>query len=229
MISKHVAFVLSLMTPILLTGCMSHSHPPLTQINGDSRIAYMDSKYRVCRGNCPQRTKKYLDDSEYIAMANQMSAQTQAATNQSELQKIASPDAQNVPPESAAMTINAGNTGNAERSFEIHFEFGKSNPTKDGLKTLKLLPADAKEATSIELLGETDSIGTQYFNNKLAFARAHFVARWLKDHGVSTRISVESKGECCLASPYDKAEKTLKNMRRVKVNLFIQSNKEDRK
>lgn len=180
----------------------------------------MDGKYRVCRSSCPKHTPKHLDDSEYIAASALTTDQSQSDTHHDAMQTMATTGEQN---RSASTAISTNvNKANNKPLFEIHFEFGKKQPTHEGLTVLKSLLDASKDATNIELLGETDRIGTQIYNDKLAFARAHFVARWLKEHGVKTKISIEAKGMCCLASPYDKKDKTLETMRRVTVHLTVQ-------
>ncbi|MDP1942081.1 MAG: OmpA family protein, partial [Gallionella sp.] len=155
------------------------------------------------RENCPKRTEKVLDDADYAVMQA-----PPVSIRQSE------------PPITLPVSIAAPVNEHAN-IFIVQFEFGKSMPTNDGYKTLALLTKAAKQTTvAIELIGETDDIGTQNYNDKLAFSRVHFVARWLGSHGVNARISVEAKGECCHPAPYDKTETALQEKRRVQAKVW---------
>ncbi len=169
----------------LLGGC---SNPPKKHLKSivEPDIGYLDSKYRVCRENCPVRTPKVLDDAEYIPLTMPV------------------PTLSPPPPKFTEMT------------FDIQFEFGKHTLTNEEKKTLELLTQSARSASSIELLGGTDDIGTERYNDKLAHSRVLFVASWLNKHGIDSKlISVVAKGACCRQSPYNKSEISLIKMRRV--------------
>lgn len=191
------ALTLTLALITMLGGCSNQSHKHLNAL-AEPSISYLDSKYRVCRKNCPVRTPKVLDDVEYISRTFQPPFPAQSP----EINQPAKPEA----------------------TFEIQFEFDKRTLTKEGEKTLESLTQMAKLASSIELVGGTDDIGTEHYNDKLAQRRVAFVANWLKQHGIKSKISVEAKGACCHPSPYTKTEAALIKMRRVqaKVQLFVQ-------
>jgi len=126
---------------------------------------------------------------------------------------------QSEPPITPPVSIAAPASEHAD-IFIVHFKFGKSIPTSNGYKTIALLTKAARQtAVAIELIGETDDIGTQNYNDRLAFSRVHFVARWLGSHGVNARISVEAKGGCCRPAPFDQTEKALQEMRRVQAKV----------
>ncbi|MDP1941463.1 MAG: OmpA family protein [Gallionella sp.] len=204
MIKRRAAvLILAIASSTLLAGCSNLSGGHLGRIaNVDPGIGYLDGKFRICRENCPKRTEKVLDDADYAVM-------------QAPPVSIQQPE----PPITQPVSIAAPASEHAD-IFIVQFEFGKSMPTRNGYKTLALLTKAAKQtAVAIELIGETDDIGTQNYNDRLAFSRAHFVARWLGSHGVSARISVEAKGECCRPAPYDQTEKALQEMRRVQAKV----------
>jgi len=196
---RAAVLILAMASSTVLVGCnnLSRGHPDRIA-NVDPSIAYLDGKFRICRENCPKRTEKVLDDADYTVMQA-----APVSIQKSELQ-ITQP-----------ISIAAPASEHAD-IFIVQFEFGKSMPTNDGYKTLALLTKAAKQtAVAIELIGETDDIGTQNYNDKLAFSRVHFVARWLGSHGVNANISVEAKGGCCHTAPYDTTETALQEKRRV--------------
>ena len=202
MIKRRVAILmLALACSTLLVGCNNLSREKLDSIATiNPSIGYLDEKFRICRENCPKRTRKVLDDADYEAIQT-----PPASIPQSE------PPMTQIQPGSNEKSANE----HAD-SFIVNFEFGKSIPSGDGFKTLAMLIIAAKQTDgSIDLFGETDDIGTQHYNDTLASSRVHFVARWLRSHGVKARISVEAKGGCCHLAPYDKTDAALQEKRRV--------------
>ncbi len=192
--TKKMMLFMTLASITMLGGCNNPSKKPLNSI-AEPNIGYLEIKYRVCRENCPVRTPKVLDDAEYVPRTFQ--------------------------PPSPLPSPEIKLPANPETTFEIQFEFGKRTLTKEGKKTLESLTRMAKSASSIELLGGTDDIGTLNYNNKLAHTRVLFVANWLKQHGIKTKISVEAKGACCHPSPYIKTESALIKMRRVQAKVYL--------
>ena len=100
----------------------------------------------------------------------------------------------------------------------VHFQFGKTLPTQQGLKTILDLPAVAKAATRIELDGRTDDIGSKAVNDRLARQRAEHVRNWLLREGVKAPIVLSAEGACCFADS-DKTESARQRNRRVEVRL----------
>jgi outer membrane protein OmpA-like peptidoglycan-associated protein len=200
---RAAVLILAMASSILMVGCNNLSKRHLDSIaNVDPGIGYLDGKFRICRENCPKRTEKILDDADYVVM-------------QAPLASIKQPE----PPITLPVSIAAPAKEPAD-IFIVQFEFGKSMPTNDGFKSLALLTKAARQtAVAIELIGETDDIGTQNYNDRLASNRAHFVARWLGSHGVNANISVEAKGECCHPAPYDKTKAALQEKRRVQAKV----------
>ncbi len=200
MIKRRAAvLILAMASSILLVGCNNLSRGHLDSIaNVEPGIGYLDGKFRICRKNCPKRTEKILDDADYAVM-------------QAPPVSIQQPE----PPITLPVSIAASAEEHTD-IFIVHFKFGKSIPTRNGYKSIALLTRAARQtAVAIELIGETDDIGTQKYNDKLASERVNFVARWLESHGVNARISVEAKGGCCHPAPYDKTETALQEKRRV--------------
>ncbi|MHB1591414.1 MAG: OmpA family protein [Sulfuricella sp.] len=210
MIKRRAAvLILAIASSTLLVGCNNLSRGHLDRIaNVDPGIAYLDGKFRVCRENCPKRTEKVLDDADFAVM-------------QAPPVSIQQSEPPITPPVSTAAPAN-------EHSdiFNVYFKFGKSMPTNDGYKTLALLTKAAKQtAVAIELIGETDDMGTQNYNDKLASSRVHFVARWLGSHGGHTKVYVEAKGGCCHPAPYNKTETALQEKRRVQAKVRLATEK----
>lgn len=204
MIKRRAAvLILAIASSTLLAGCnnLSREHPDKI-VNIDSGIGYLDGKFRICRENCPKRTEKILDNADYAVMqAPPVSIQ------------------QFEPPITLPVSISIPANEHVD-IFIVQFEFGKSLPTRNGYKTIALLTKAAKQtAVAIELIGETDDIGSQNYNDKLATRRMNFVVRWLKSHGVNAKISVEAKGGCCHPAPYDTTEAALQEKRRVQAKV----------
>ena len=204
MIKQRAAvLILAMASSILMVGCNNLSNRHLDSIaNVDPGIGYLDGKFRICRENCPKRTEKVLDDADYAVMQ-------------------APPDSirQSEPPITSPVSTAAPANEHTD-IFIVQFEFGKSMPTNDGFKSLALLTKAARQtAVAIELIGETDDIGTQNYNDKLAFNRVNFVARWLRSHGVNANIYVEAKGRCCHPAPYETTETPLQEKRRVQAKV----------
>jgi len=193
--------ILIIASTVLLGGCGNLSKIP-KKISTPS-IGFVDNKYRICRDNCPVRTIKYLDDTDPIPLTT------------SDDPVLAGANPKKLSSEEVAMP----NMEKQTEDFIITFEFGKSTPTKDGRDTLKHLLKSARTTSGIALFGATDDIGEKNYNDKLAFKRAHFVARWLKERGIDSKISVHAKGECCHPSPYQKTEKSFSKKRRVEAKV----------
>lgn len=161
-------------------------------------LGYLNQKYRVCRDNCPNRTRKELDDSEDALLAFRLPTLTP---------NMAIPE--------KAMNATKDNID----TIDIYFDFGQSQPNAEGRKELLRFVemATRKIPEKIELDGHTDDIGTQIYNSKLAIKRADFVAKWIKEHGINVAISITARGECCHAVPYNKAESSFIGKRRVSI------------
>jgi outer membrane protein OmpA-like peptidoglycan-associated protein len=195
-------------------GCRSHLDN-IADERVQPSIGYLDGKYKVCRENCPVPTPKELDDSVpaetlvYEFLRKTVPIPPQPVVRQAPLpQPVAEVIDTPIEPPIAIPT------------FDIYFDFGMSKPNKEGKKELRRFvnSVEQRETTQIELVGKTDDIGTKNFNRKLAFKRALYVETWLKAHGVNAQITISAKEECCRVAPYDKAESSLKEKRKVVIH-----------
>jgi outer membrane protein OmpA-like peptidoglycan-associated protein len=208
-LTKHRAAIAILLTSCaMLSGCGSLFKSRLDSIAAISQpsIGYLDGKYRICRENCPKRTPKELDDSDSLPSSTLLLANKLATIN---------------PPQAPQQSIekHAKKNDQTTDTFTVYFGFGMSKPNRDGQKELDRFVRLASQQSIglIELTGQTDDIGTQDYNNRLALKRVQFVSRWLKSRGINTTISSSSKGDCCHPAPYNKEELVLKEKRRVSI------------
>lgn len=100
----------------------------------------------------------------------------------------------------------------------IHFDFGNSQPTDNGLKALRDLVPLTRKATRIEVLGRTDDIGPKAYNDRLARQRAEHVRDWLVRQEIEALIEVRAEGMCCYLDS-SRTEAARRNNRRVEVRL----------
>ena len=187
------------LSAIAMSGCSGNKPQPDVII--EPGIGFVDGEYRVCNERCPHVTPKVLDVAKHVAPVLPIPAPTPIPAP-AQTEQILKP----VSRTESATKVN------------VLFGFGEATPTRDGYRTLAGLIETAKSANSaIELAGRTDSTGTKKYNDRLAFQRAHYVARWLKRHGAQGRISVEAEGLCCYLSPDDETETARAINRRVEV------------
>ncbi|WP_157158243.1 OmpA family protein [Delftia sp. Cs1-4] len=121
-------------------------------------------------------------------------------------------------PPLAAHPLQAGDI-----AVTVHFRFGESRLTPAARTLLDEAARQASDAGPfhrLRIVGRTDSLGPQAFNDALAIARA----RAVRDH-LRTRLArwpaavdVEAAGACCYAARNDTADGRLAN-RRVEVGL----------
>lgn len=81
---------------------------------------------------------------------------------------------------------------------DTYFDFDKSNLKPEGKKALDALVAEMKidQIEQITVVGHTDSIGTEAYNQKLSERRAKTVADYLVGKGVpAAKIKASGKGE----------------------------------
>jgi OOP family OmpA-OmpF porin len=181
---------------MVMSGCANApelaNHDPVRHA-----IGWINRQFQTCpESRCPSPTRKTLAVVDLPARA-QKSPESIKAVDQ--VAKVFQP----------AETVE---------KRTVHFQFGKAVPTPQGLTAILELSAAAKAATSIELDGRTDDIGSKAVNDRLARKRAEHVRDWLLREGVKVPIAVTAEGACCFADT-DKTESARQRNRRVEVRL----------
>lgn len=80
----------------------------------------------------------------------------------------------------------------------VHFEFNKSNltPAAQTILDSALGAIQSNPDVKVEIVGHTDSVGSDAYNQKLSERRAESVRAYLESRGVTaTRLSAEGRGE----------------------------------
>jgi len=118
------------------------------------------------------------------------------------------------PPEPKAETVTL--------KADTYFDFDKSNLKPEGKQTLNELTRDMGDLNSvaeIEVVGHTDSIGTEAYNQGLSERRATTVKNYLISKDVpSNRIEMEGRGESEPVATNETREGRAKN-RRVEITI----------
>ena len=98
----------------------------------------------------------------------------------------------------------------------VHFDFNKANIRDDAKPILDQAVATLKEHGSIAItvVGHTDSVGSDDYNEKLSLRRASAVRDYLAAAGVdASRMTVEGKGESSPVASNDTADGRAQNRR----------------
>lgn len=101
------------------------------------------------------------------------------------------------------------------------FDFDKDVLKPEGKATLDAAIEELKKAQTkgISIVGHTDSVGTEQYNQGLSERRAQSVANYLVSQGVDVNyLTVEGRGELQPAVPNDTSANRAKN-RRVEVEF----------
>lgn len=119
---------------------------------------------------------------------------------------------------------------NGNSSFVIEsdflFDFDKYNITEQGQRTLEELAMNliAFKSKDVEIIGHTDRMGSNEYNDKLSLNRANAVIERLKELGVKANFIAIGKGEREQVKHCDgedqKAKDCLRPNRRVEVKSF---------
>lgn len=104
---------------------------------------------------------------------------------------------------------------------DVLFDFDKSNIRPDAEATLSQLSEVLMTLhdSRVEITGHTDSKGSDEYNDKLSIRRANSVKAWLKENGVTSKMTTAGMGERSplapnqLASGADDANGRQKNRR----------------
>lgn len=84
------------------------------------------------------------------------------------------------------------------RSYTLHFEFGKTQLTKESRALLDtiLQEMQALPAPELIVIGHTDNVGADALNDKLSLERANSVLTLIRSKGIPLRdVSVVGRGE----------------------------------
>ena len=86
---------------------------------------------------------------------------------------------------------------------DVLFDFDKSNIRPDAEATLSQLSEVliTMHDSRVEITGHTDSKGSDEYNDKLSIRRANSVKAWLKENGVTSKMTTAGKGERSPVAP----------------------------
>ena len=144
-----------------------------------------------------EQQEENWQEQDIIACKNQFAE----AMNQLEgmLQKPAPmPATDDLSPVSALDGSNAGPMSAEDALYLVFFDFNKSSITSGAESVLDAVAAEVKKrnASSIEVVGHTDSSGSNNYNEKLAIRRANAVRDALAARGLSVAVMhVDGRGE----------------------------------
>ena len=107
---------------------------------------------------------------------------------------------------------------NKTKSFTVTFNFDKSTLTDEAEEILKLaLTQEKDQDTKITLIGHTDDIGDDAYNNRLSENRVKEVEKWFSIHGIQV-LKADWKGEDLPKVPNSDSKNRGEN-RRVEILL----------
>lgn len=102
--------------------------------------------------------------------------------------------------------------------YTAHFGFGTAQLSTTDSQALQDLLPELRQ-TQITIVGHTDSVGPQDFNDWLALRRAQFVKDYLVSLGLDPeRIRVSGQGKCCYLQDNDTLHGRAAN-RRAEIRL----------
>ena len=104
------------------------------------------------------------------------------------------------------------------RTISVPFKFASATLTVQAEKIIRNAFAQQGTVSSILVIGRTDDLGTQAFNDRLAKQRAEAVAETLKRRGVQGDIEIRSQGKCCYTTT-NRSEESRANNRRVDLQI----------
>jgi len=110
------------------------------------------------------------------------------------------------------------------RTISVPFRFASATLTVQAERIICNALAQQETVNSILVIGRTDDLGTQEFNDRLAKRRAEAVAETLKRHGVQGDIEIRSQGKCCYTTTNRSEESRAKNRR---VDLHISTTQKE--
>jgi outer membrane protein OmpA-like peptidoglycan-associated protein len=110
------------------------------------------------------------------------------------------------------------------RTISVPFKFASAAITVQAEKILRNAFAQQGAVNSVLVIGRTDDLGSQAFNDRLARKRAEAVVATLRRLGVKGDIEIHSQGKCCYSTANRSEEFRAKNRR---VDLQISSTQKE--
>jgi len=98
----------------------------------------------------------------------------------------------------------------------VHFDFDKSDLTAEGRSILDRGVAllESNTATRVEIVGHTDAVGSDTYNQGLSERRAESVRAYLESKGIAaSRLSASGRGESAPIASNDTSEGRAQNRR----------------
>lgn len=169
----------------------THEHKGLLGTNCDTYMTFnFGFLYYFSKGNPSRECDLYPGISEKPASGNVLGAE--------EIERMIK---ENLPKEVIKEVIVEKPINNCEKRWilvGVNFEFNSANLTKESfpilLNALQIL-ADNPEM-NVEIVGHTDNIGSDQYNQKLSLRRAETVRNYLVANGISSdRLEVKGMGE----------------------------------
>ncbi len=114
-------------------------------------------------------------------------------------------------------------TGNVRVDDQVLFQTGSADiaPEFEPLLGQALVLMQIRPAVTLTVVGHTDSVGPEDFNQQLSEDRAQSVANWLVERGIdAARLTVEGRGESEPIATNDTEEGRLANRR---IQVFIEN------
>ena len=99
------------------------------------------------------------------------------------------------------------------RTISVPFKFASATLTVQAEKIIRKAIEQPGTVNSILVIGRTDDLGTQAFNDRLAKQRAEAVAATLKRLGFQGDVEIRSQGKCCYTATNRSEESRAKNRR----------------
>jgi outer membrane protein OmpA-like peptidoglycan-associated protein len=124
----------------------------------------------------------------------------------------------NLPPAGATAAVPPAAAAPAARDFTVYFEFAKASLTSDARTIIQQAAAAARQgtATHVSVVGHTDTVGSEKYNQRLSERRAAAVRKELIAQGVPAgEISASGRGQNDLAVPTADEVKEPRNRRAV--------------
>jgi outer membrane protein OmpA-like peptidoglycan-associated protein len=99
------------------------------------------------------------------------------------------------------------------RTISVPFNFASASVTAQAEEVIRNAFAHQLIGNLVLVIGRTDDLGSQAFNDRLARKRAEAVATTIKRLGVQGDIEIRSQGKCCYATTNRSEESRAKNRR----------------